>query len=127
MGKHYIPRYYLKGFSTSDDRNKIVAYDCSLSKNYLTNIINIAQEKYFYPKNTEKYLSDEIEEPANKILDKIKKRENLSYQDRKIFADYLVVIIKRVPSFINLIRSKFPESVDKIINRTKKKVFRSIP
>jgi hypothetical protein len=121
MGKHYIPKYYLKGFSTPEDKNKIVAYDCNAEKCYRTNIINVAQEKDFYPNSIEKYLSEQIEEPANDILNKINKREKLSNNDKEILTDYLVVIIKRVPSFIDLTKSKFPDAARNIVNQTKAK------
>jgi len=112
MGKHYIPKYYLKGFSTPENENRIVTYQVNPEKFFTTNLINIGQETNFYSDEKEKYLAEEIEEPANEVLRKIKQRKKLTYEDKEIFSSYLLAILKRVPSFINFIKSKLPDAIE---------------
>ncbi|MHA1775872.1 MAG: DUF4238 domain-containing protein [Promethearchaeota archaeon] len=119
MGKHYIPKFYLKGFATSDNENKIITYQCKPEKQYKTNIINIAQENNFYSDKKEKYLSEDIEGPANDILRKIRNKEKLSADEKYTFTNYLVVFLKRVPSFVDQVKSKFPDVAKSTIEKVK--------
>ena len=61
MGYHYIPRYYLKGFTEVDDSEFIWAYEKGTQNFFRTNIRNVAQETRFYSDETESYLTDAIE------------------------------------------------------------------
>jgi len=119
MGKHYIPRFYLKGFATSDNENKIITYQCKPEKQYKTNIINIAQENNFYSDEKEQYLAEDIEGPANSILSKIRNKEKLTADEKYIFTNYLVVFLKRVPSYFDQLKSKYPDAAKSTIDKVK--------
>jgi len=119
MGKHYIPRFYLKGFATSDNENKIITYQCKPEKQYKTNIINIAQENNFYSDKKEQYLAEDIEGPANQILNKIRNKEKLSADEKYTFTNYLEVFRKRVPSYVDLLKSRFPDVAKSMIEKVK--------
>ncbi len=118
MGRHYIPKYYLKGFSTPENENVIVTYQISSQNIFTTNLDNIAQENSYYPKSIEKFLSDKIEEPANKVLEKIRRFEKISVKDKEVFCDYIVVLVKRVPYFYDYMNTFYPD----VINSIKEKV-----
>ncbi|MFC1614100.1 DUF4238 domain-containing protein, partial [Gemmatimonadota bacterium] len=67
MGHHYIPQYYLKGFSESDS-NLLWAYEKGVGNKFRTQIKKIANITKFYPTETEKYLAEKIEGPANSVI-----------------------------------------------------------
>jgi hypothetical protein len=96
MGHHYLPQYYLKGFTETDD-NILWAYEKGSGNNFSTQIINLAKINKLYSEETEQYLANEIEGPANEVLDKIRNRHLISKADKEYFAKYMAVMWKRVP------------------------------
>lgn len=46
--QHYVPRFYLKNFTTEENNNKIFCYDKINNSVFPANIQDIAQEKKFY-------------------------------------------------------------------------------
>lgn len=82
MGNHYVPRYYLKGFS-QDDGKSICAYDKNERRCFATQVKSIANETDFYSPEVEEYLANSIEAPANGVLKKIRDRIEISADDKK--------------------------------------------
>lgn len=121
MGYHYIPRYYLKGFSTEENREQIFRYQIDPPQCIKTNIKNVAQETNFYSDDTEKFLAEDIEDPAKIVFEKIDKRHNLSDEDKNIFTDYLLAILKRVPSFYDFVFSKYPNALEIVKSKAKQR------
>lgn len=72
MGKHYVPQYYLRGFSLPDDPSLIWMYDKYTGRATLAAIDKVAQQRDFYTDDVEEWLTEEIERPANMALDKIR-------------------------------------------------------
>ena len=81
MHNHYVPQYYLKGFC-SNANGDIWTYDKKEARVFSVNIIRIANICGFYSEGIEKYLADDIESPANRVLDKIRNRERLEENDK---------------------------------------------
>jgi hypothetical protein len=96
VGDHYVPRYYLKGFSQHDGRS-ISVYDMKEHRCFTTQVKSIANETDFYSPEVEKYLSDVIEGPANNVIKKIRHRAELSAVDKQVLAAYMTCMMKRVP------------------------------
>jgi hypothetical protein len=96
MGQHIIPQFYLKGFASSD-LSKIWIYEKGKSSVNLLPIKTIAQEKQFYDEKTEKFLANEIEGPANKVLEKIRQKLRISEKDKFVLSEYIFTFFKRVP------------------------------
>jgi len=71
MGHHYIPQYYLKGFTSSDD-DMIWVYEKGGSLKYRANVKIIAQKPNYYSPEVERYLANNIEDPANSVIKKIR-------------------------------------------------------
>ena len=46
--EHYVPRFYLTNFAINKNRKSVYCFDKYTSNKFLTNIRNIACEKYFY-------------------------------------------------------------------------------
>lgn len=119
MGHHYVPQYYLKGFSESDD-DLLWVYEKGIGCRFNAKIKNIGNITKFYSPKVEQYLANTIEEPANKILEKIRKRHKISEDDKKIFAEYVAVMWKRVPrgkERLKKIAPKVSQKLSKELNR----------
>jgi hypothetical protein len=78
MGKHYIPQCYLSGFTQNSNPPLIWVYKKGSSELFVTQIKNIAHEKYYFPDNFEIYLANDIEAPKNFVLKKIREKNDYS-------------------------------------------------
>lgn len=81
---------------------------------FKTNIANVAQEKHFYPAGAEKYLSSKIEGPTKSILDKIKRNEPLTLDERFTFTTFMNVFLKRVPRHKGRIDELTPKVISSV-------------
>ena len=97
MGDHYLPQYYLKGFVESPDSEFVYRYEKGRDGFLHTSIKNVAHETKFYSKELESYLANEIEDPANSVLSKLREFQTISLSDKRLLARYIVTMIKRVP------------------------------
>lgn len=113
MGNHYVPRYYLRGFSPGFG-TKVWVYDRKERRKFETNIINIGHENNLYPDELEATLSEEIEGPANDVLDKIRNHQELTSKDKVSLSLYLVTLWKRVPEGKRRLRQRMPEISTKV-------------
>ena len=107
MGHHYIPQYYLRGFCP-DFGQTIWVYDKKKARKFSTQIKNIANICGLYTQGLEKYLSDDIENPANRVLEKIHDRAQLTTTDKLAFSKYISVMWKRVPSGMSRLKKLTP-------------------
>lgn len=106
---HYIPQYYLKGFSVPENE-KIWVYDKEnkQKKPFNTNVKNAAVEKDFYKlnmyegdddtKSLEQYFANEIEGPTNPILNKIREGKKIDRLEKYMLAYYMYSTILRIPA-----------------------------
>jgi hypothetical protein len=107
--QHFVPRFYLKNFTNSD--NKIFVYDKTTDKVFKTVVENVACENYFYDSDRlktefqeeqflEKFYSSIESEFAPFYLDFItkvesKEKDKITEEDKKAFANFLVLQIDR--------------------------------
>ncbi len=117
MGNHYVPQYYLRGFSVAPMSDLIWVYRRGTEDVFKTAIHNIAQENKFYPDDMEQYLANEIEEPANIVLQKIQALASLTLEDKEVLSKYMMVLWKRVPEHKNWIKDKAPEIMNPVFER----------
>ncbi|MBU1208142.1 MAG: DUF4238 domain-containing protein [Proteobacteria bacterium] len=108
MGEHYIPKYYLRGF-TQESTDLICVYDKKEGGHFLTQIKNVANETGLYPPETEKYLANCIEGPANSVLNKIRQRKQITGTDKKILGEYMAVMWKRIPQAQQRLKDMAPK------------------
>jgi len=113
VGDHYVPRYYLKGFS-EDDGKSISVYDMKEHRCFATQVKSIANETDFYSPEVEKYLSDVIEGPANDVIKKIRDRLELSAVDKQVLAAYMTCMMKRVPKGKERLKEVAPGAAEEV-------------
>ena len=95
MGNHYVPQYYLKGFAADGDT--VWAYDKSSGRIYSTNMRNVATQNGFYSPEIENRLTQEVENPANPIIGRIRMRIPISTEEKQVLAAYMICMRTRVP------------------------------
>jgi hypothetical protein len=94
LGQHYIPQFYLKGF-TND--GKIWVHDRRVRRSFVSKPKSIANENGMYSNEIEIVLNEMIELPAMPAIASIRNFEPITREERSAFAHYIVALIKRVP------------------------------
>jgi hypothetical protein len=107
MGDHYVPQYYLKGFS-KDEGKTIWVYDKHSSQKFSTQVKSVANITGFYTPGIEKYLSNKVESQANAVLRKIRDYNKITDDDKKVLSEYIVVMMKRVPQSQERVKNRMP-------------------
>ena len=115
--------HYSSAFA-SEETNLLCVVNKRTGKSYASNPINIGVEKYFYAYETpdgnfekeelEKYYGEQIENPAVPIIDKIRKQENILFEDKETLAKYIHGMLRRVPLAKERLRGLMPGVVDEI-------------
>lgn len=119
MGHHFVPIYYLSGF-TRDGR--LWVYDKATRKAFKSQPEAIANERNLYTEELEGLLNNSIEQPANRVLGKIRRRESLSTDDREALAVYIVTLWKRGPIGRARVMEKIPDTVKEITDDLEKEI-----
>lgn len=114
MGDHYLPRFFLNGFSKPAKQSKrspgIVRYEIPSdgTPKHLT-IATVANETGMYGE-LEPILQREIEQPANGIIEKLRLRVGpISSSDVPHLARYVMAAIRRVPDGRNQTLASMPQ------------------
>jgi len=126
MGDHYIPQYYLKGFSDSPDSSNIWVYEKGSTKIFPSSIKRAANENNRWPENVEEHLANKIEAPANPVFDKIRNFQPITQNDKELLATYIVVMLQRVPKGLERAKAIAPEVIGKTFDNTEKQILRLI-
>lgn len=95
LRNHYVPQYYLSGFSAPD--GKIYRYEKGRSDTIRLGLINAAVEKGFYSDELEAELNDKIETPANALLDQLRQGQMIAEHEKTILAAYMSNLMRRTP------------------------------
>jgi hypothetical protein len=95
MGNHYIPQFYLRGFTES---GTIWAHDKREKRSFRSQPRSVANETEMYAGDLEAYFTEEIEQPAQNALENVRSNRALSQSDRDALAHYIVALWKRVPA-----------------------------
>jgi hypothetical protein len=113
MGDHYVPQYYLKGFSQNNGKS-IWVYDNVEKRKFTTQIKNVGNITNFYSEEVEQYLANTIENPANEVLRKIRERQKISENEKVTLAEYMAVMFKRVPKGKERLKELAPSICEKL-------------
>jgi hypothetical protein len=74
-----------------------LGYDKTEGRIFDTQVKSIANETGFYSREIEEYLANSIENPANGVIRKVRKRIELTETDKRVLTEYIIVMMKRVP------------------------------
>jgi hypothetical protein len=97
MRNHYLPQSYLRGFAESGNSDFIFRYEKNSDNVIRTNLINVGQENKLYPDELETFLANEYDSPGKIVLDAISNHKKLTEDQKSFFADYILLLIQRVP------------------------------
>ena len=125
MGQHYIPKYYLNGFSDPFKPASIWVYERGSRRVFCTATENVANENRRWPESVEQYLANRIEEPAKPVLDKMRNHQLITVNDKQTFSDYMVIMLKRVPKDLERIKAELPAVREKIFAKLNKEILRA--
>ena len=110
MGQHYVPQYYLNGFT--DLSSTIYQYEKGSSIILPTSTKSVANENHRWSEKTELYLANQIEAPANQVIDKIRYHTPITQSEKEILAAYMVVLWRRVPRGLDRTKTYVPKFFD---------------
>ena len=126
---HFIPRLYLKGFVDKLDPSFVWVYERGKAykpgykpnNNPYKRPINQAgmePDYYAYPlRNGELDLDtyenwlEQLEKPANQIFAKLRQQEMITKKEKKAFASYISLMIKRIPRYRERADALWPEFI----------------
>lgn len=118
---HYVPACYLKG-SADERTGKIVMYFKNGKKPILTSVESVANQTHYWSDETERLLANEVENPANPVLDKIKARLPITNEDKWLLSRYIIATIKRVPDGRARILSFAPSSLRRTVEKIRSRL-----
>lgn len=119
---HYVPRFYLKGFTKEPDSEMMSVYQRGRKDSFRTQIKNIANEVGLYTDDLEADLANDIEQSANPILQKLREFQPISEDEKLEFSRYMFSMWLRVPKHLNWTIEKSPEVVNKTISNVERQL-----
>lgn len=121
--QHYVPQCILRNFK-SGKKDQIYVLDKIRKKIYLSNIKNVASERYFYnieideeAITLEDYFGTKVEPKINNILNRISENKNLNVlsTDEKIFlSEYICIQYLRTKSHRESVKDLIMKMVEKL-------------
>ncbi|MBC7876712.1 MAG: DUF4238 domain-containing protein [Anaerolineales bacterium] len=119
---HYVPKFYLKGFTEVSDSEMMFVYQKGTIEPFRTQIKNIGNEKGLYPDELEIALANDIEKSANPILQKLRNFELISEDEKLEFSRYMFSMWLRVPKHLGWVIEKSPKIMDKTFSDVEKQL-----
>lgn len=120
MGKHYIPQFLLRGFT---EEGRLFVFDKVHAEWFASQPKSIANEGDLWPDETETFVTETIENPAQHAIEQLRRRHQLTEEDRRVLAQYIAFLWKRVPANREQFLNGLPEvgeSIRRDLNRTLK-------
>lgn len=122
MGKHYVPRQYLRGFCDPAEPETITQFNRRKGVFNRPAVGKAAQEPDFYDPDVEKKLTDYVENPANPVLAKLRKGEGIDSRERSALTDYIATMLHRVPHNRMLFIRHAPDLFAETVSDVKRKI-----
>lgn len=107
MRNHFAPSFYLQGFSR-EDAGTLWVYHKDGATPFESTPDRVGFERNLYPDALEQTLTADIESPAHRILDRIRRRIPITADERLLFSKYIFVLWKRVPAMREVWRKSLP-------------------
>ena len=111
MGKHSLPKEYLRQFGDPSDPDKIWMYFKSSRKCRLLPIETVAQAPNFYTDEDEPALNVTVEVPAQFAMKELRLGRGIDDKSRSAMSKYIVSMIFRVPAM----RAKLAEDAHRLL------------
>lgn len=111
MGHHYVPQFYLRGF-TQDGR--LWVHDREARRSFPSQPKAVANENDLYTEELEQHLANEIEDPAKGAIEAIRARIAPTGSAREALARYIVALWKRVPEGRTRVVAGVPEVAESL-------------
>ena len=119
---HYVPRFYLKGFTEAPDSEMLSVYQKGGKKPFRTQIKSIANEVGLYTDDLEAVLANDIEQSANPILQKLRNFQPISDTEKLEFSRYMFSMWLRVPKHLDWSIERSPEVIAKTFSKIEKQL-----
>lgn len=71
-------------------------------------------------------MANEIEAPANAVLDKIRNHQPITQSEKGVLSAYMVVMLQRVPKGLARAKAAFPKVLEKVFDNLEKEIQRLI-
>ena len=97
MGQHFVPREFLRHFACLGEPDLIWAYDKKRRSFKKLPVKNVAQAPDFYSAQDERMLSHDVEGPAQEPLNRLRRGEHLTPEQRGAVSLYLASLVFRSP------------------------------
>jgi Protein of unknown function (DUF4238) len=114
MGHHFVPQRYLKGFQDRTAPGNIWMYDKAGRTANRLPIKQVAQAPGFYKEEVETALNVEVEIPGNDVIDKIRRGQKLTDDDRVHLTYYTATMIRRVPRAREAAEKLIPQALTEV-------------
>jgi hypothetical protein len=118
LNTHYIPQYYLRGFQTSSGSNCVFRYEKTTRFARELPIPVVGMENDLYPPDIEAFLTEEYENPANLVLDKLWRFELPTDEERGALVQYFLLMRERTPfrkkESVAELRERIPERLESL-------------
>jgi hypothetical protein len=111
MGHHFVPQFYLRGFEADGG---IWVHDFQRRISFASQVKTIANETKLYSEELETRLAEQIEDPANSALLKLRTREAITVEEKLALARYIIVLWKRVPKARQRALDRLPQVADEV-------------
>jgi len=113
INDHYVPRYYLEGF-TRPNTKEIWTYIKGEKRKFISQPKSVGGENNFYSREVDRLLTHQVEAPAHKILKKIRDRVEISQEEKNVFSIYILVMSKRVPNGLRRFKEMAPQVLENL-------------
>ena len=98
MGHHFVPQRYLRNFEDPKKPGYVWVHDKSGGQPRRARIAKVAQSSGFYAPETENVLAQIVEQPGNRVIQKLISNATITVEERLQLALYMGVMLKRVPT-----------------------------
>lgn len=119
MGKHYIPQQYLRAFATPDKPTHVWMFDKQRGEWSHAATKKVAQQHDYFSAELEKRLAEEIEAPGHAALRELRGGGAPSAGEREALANYIAVMLMRVPRNRRKGRELVPEALRAVVTEAR--------
>ncbi len=124
MGLHYVPRKYLAGFCEPGSDRMLWQYDKQRDSFARVSLSTAANEADFYPAEVEVQLANDVEAPANVVIEKLRAGQAVTSKERADLAFYIATMLKRVPASRKKGMELLPSVLEETVRETKELIIR---